>query len=89
MSTEPIRDWKQIAVEMLMNDADLALLSIAYVFGCDDKQSIAWIARNARKTYESVRQRRPTITLSASEAVYLDDKMERLRARLKCLGEIV
>ncbi|MGB7170500.1 MAG: hypothetical protein WBD32_15950 [Acidobacteriaceae bacterium] len=85
MAAEPIRDWHQIAVEMLMTDAELALLSISYVFGWDDKQSVAWIARSARKTYDSVRQRRSAVNLSASESAYLDDKLERLRFKLNAL----
>jgi hypothetical protein len=88
-AVEPIRDWHQIAVEMLMNDADLALQTIAALFAEDDKEAVARLVRNTRSVYESILERRREITLSAREGSLLDDKMDRLRARLKFMGESI
>lgn len=88
--SEPrIRDWHQIAVEMLMTDTDIALASVAYFFATDDQDAVARVVHGARETYESAQERRKTLQLSPSEAAELDDKMDRLRARLRLLGEVV
>lgn len=85
----PIRDWHQIAVEMLMTDTDLALASVDLLLATDDKETVARMVREARETYESACERRRTLNLSAGDAAQLDDKMSLLRARLKVLGESV
>jgi len=83
----PIRDWHRIAVELLMTDADLALQSIAALFASDDKRAVARIIRNSREVYDSIQEKRKEVSLSPEEAATLDSKMDRLRARLKFLGE--
>jgi hypothetical protein len=85
----PVRDWHQIAVELMMTDAELALQSVACLLETDDQQAVAWVVRNARETYDSICERRRTTTLSEGEAASLDDKLERLRARLRFLGDPV
>lgn len=70
-----------------MTDADLALLSLSWIFSWDDKASIARLAHRTRLTYDSICERRKEVTLSESEAACLDQKMDRLRARLRSLGE--
>ncbi|MGB6869278.1 MAG: hypothetical protein WBD93_06695 [Acidobacteriaceae bacterium] len=85
----PVRDPKRIATEILMNDVEIALLSASCVISWEDKKAAAWVIRNTQKTYDSVCERRQTVPLSASEAAYLDDKIVRLRSRLKFLGEPV
>jgi hypothetical protein len=85
----PILDWHQIAVEIMMTDAELALDSIACLLETDDRQAIAWIAHNARETYDSLRAQRSTVGLSPSEASSLDDHLTQLRTRLTLLGEPV
>lgn len=85
----PVTDWHAIAVEMLMTDADLALLSIVSLFADDDKGAVARVVGNSRNVYDAIIDKRKRVTLSASEAAALNDKMDRLRARLKFLGEPV
>jgi hypothetical protein len=85
----PIRNWHQIAVEMLMMDADLALQYIAALFVEDDAEAAARVVRSTRETYALIRAKRKNLTMSASEAALLDEKMDRLQARLKFLGEPV
>lgn len=85
----PIRDWHQVAVEMLMTDADLALLSLSCVFSWDDRASVARLAQRTRLTYDSICARRKELKLSDDESAWLDQKMDRLRARLRSLGEAV
>ena len=85
----PIRNWHQIAVEMLMTDADLALASVDLLLATDDRETVARMVHEARETYDSACERRKTLKLSASDAAQLDDKMGLLRARLKVLGESV
>jgi Arc/MetJ family transcription regulator len=88
-AVEPIRDWHQIAVEMMMTDADLALQTVAALFAEDDKEAVARIVRNTRSVYDSILERRREVGLSYREANLLDDKMDRLRARLRFMGEAV
>lgn len=84
-----IRDWHQIAVEMLMTDADLALMAIADIFSQDDKEAVARLVHNTRTVYDSISLKRERVALSASESAMLDDKMDRLRARLRVLGKVI
>lgn len=86
---EPIRDWHRIAVELLMTDADLALQAVATLFAEDDREAVARVVRNTRNVYDSILEKRKEVSLSENEASLLNDKMDRLRARLKFLGEIV
>ncbi|HEX3661035.1 MAG TPA: hypothetical protein VHU89_06365 [Acidobacteriaceae bacterium] len=85
--SNPILDWHQIAVEMLMTDADLALLTVASLFTDDDQEAVARLVHNAREVYEAVRLKRKQVELSEQETARLDDRMDRLRARLRFLGE--
>lgn len=85
----PIRDWHQIAVELLMTDADLALLSISLIFRHDDPEMIRRLVRNARETYDTIQAKRKELALSERDAAALDHKMERLRIRLRVLGNPV
>lgn len=84
----PLRNWHQIAAEMLMTDAELALASVDLLLAADDRDAVARVVRNARDTCDSACERRQTTRLSRSDAVELDDRMDRLRARLKFLGEV-
>ncbi|MGA8530032.1 MAG: hypothetical protein WB622_09980 [Acidobacteriaceae bacterium] len=86
---EPIRDWHQIAVEMLMMDADLALQYVAGLFAGDDPDAVACLVKNTRETYDLILAKRKNLVLSVGDTASLDDKMDRLRARLKFLGEAV
>jgi len=86
---EPIGDWHQVAVEMLMTDTDLALQYITALFAGDDAEAAACVVRNSRETYELIRAKRKNLTMSASDVTVLDDKMDHLRARLRFLGEQV
>lgn len=83
----PAAHWHQIAPEILMNDVEIALLSLSDVFSWDDQTAVAWAIRSTRRTYDSVRESRSTVQLTAIEAAYLDEKLDRLRARLRFLGE--
>ncbi|MGB6133228.1 MAG: hypothetical protein WCC14_15420 [Acidobacteriaceae bacterium] len=83
-----IRDWHQIAVELLFVDADLALQSIASTVEHGDKDEAPLVC-SARSAYEAVLAKRKEVSLSASEATTLDYKLDRLRARLQSLGEPV
>ena len=88
-AVEPIRDWHRIAVEMLMTDADLGLQTIAEVFEGDDKDAVARLIRNTREVYDSILAKRKNLVLSDDDAAVLNGKVDRLRARLKFLGEAV
>lgn len=88
-AVEPIRDWHQIAVEMMMTDAELALQSIACLLAGDDRTAVARVVQNTRKVYDAILTKRKEVPLSADEAAALDSKLDRLRARLKFLGEPV
>lgn len=85
----PMRNWHQIAVEMLITDTDLALASVDLFLATDDEETVARMVREARATYDSACERRKALNLSASDAAQLDDKMGLLRARRKFLGEAV
>lgn len=80
-------DWHQIAVEMMLTDAELALQSVACLLATDDQRAVARIAHNARETYDSLRERRRTVSLAPREASHLDDDLAQLRTRLELLGE--
>lgn len=85
----PIRDWHEIAIEMLMTDADLALQYITALFAEDDNEAAGRVVRSTRETYDLILAKRKNLKMSASDTACLDDKMDRLRARLKLLGEQV
>jgi MinD-like ATPase involved in chromosome partitioning or flagellar assembly len=89
MADIPIWDWHRISIELLMTDADLALQSISSLFATDDKETVARVIRNSREVYDSIQAKRREVVLSPQETATLDDKMDRLRARLKFLGEQV
>lgn len=78
-----------MAVEMLMADADLALHDITALFAADNIEVAARVVRSTRETYELIRAKRKNLTMSVSETAALNEKMDRLRARLKFLGEQV
>jgi hypothetical protein len=67
----------------------LALQSITCLFAEDDQDAVARVVHSTREVYNSVIAKRREITLSGSERAVLDDKMDRLRARLKFMGEQV
>jgi hypothetical protein len=86
---DPIRDCHQVAVESLMTDADLALQYITALFAEDDATAAARVVQSARETYNLILTKRRNLTISAGDSALLDDKIDRLRARLKFLGEKV
>jgi hypothetical protein len=88
-TVDPIRDWHQIAVEMLIADADLALQSITALFANDDGEAVAHVVRKTREVYDSILAKRKNLRMSGTDATVLDGKMDRLRARLKFMGEAV
>jgi hypothetical protein len=85
----PLRDWHAIAVELLLADADLALLSVSWIFSYDDRDAIAHLVHNTRNVYDSIVAKRKELNVCGEDAEALDEKMERLRARLRVLGEAV
>jgi hypothetical protein len=86
---DPIRDWHAIVVEMLMADADLALQSITLLFAGDNEEAVARVVCSTREVYDSILVKRMKLPLSAGDTASLDNKMDRLRARLKFMGEPV
>lgn len=48
--------------------------------------SVARVVRSTRETYELIRAKRKNLTMSVSETAALNEKMDRLRARLKFFG---
>lgn len=86
---DPIRNWHQIAVEMLMTEAELALQSITLLFAGDNPEGIARVVRSTRQTYDSILAKRQELSLSDQDAALLSDKVKRLRSRLKLMGETV
>jgi len=82
----PLRDWHQVAVELLMSDADLALLSIAWV---SRREAVAHVVERARDSYQSIQNKREELSLSDAEEATLGDKLDRLRARLQVLDQAV
>lgn len=87
--SNPIQDWHRIAVEMLMMDADLALQCMTALFAGDDKDAVARVVRSTKETYELIEAKRKNLRMTATDATILNDKMDRLRARLKFMGEAV
>lgn len=87
VAVDPIRDWHQIAVEMLMTDAELALQSITLLFAGDNPEAVARVVRSTRETYESILAKRKKLPMSDADSAALTDKLDRLRARLKFMGE--
>ena len=85
----PIRDWRRIAVEMLMTDADLALLTVSSLFSKSDREAVTRLVGNAREVYDAVCLRRKEIELSHQESARLDDKLDQLRTGLRFFGEVV
>lgn len=85
--TDPIRNWHEIAVEILLNDAELALISIADALGLDDRDALHRVARVSRDTYQSIQTRRRETPMTDEEQAALEEKMDRLRARLRFIGE--
>lgn len=86
---EPIRNWHSIAVEMMMTDADLALQYVTELFAGDDAEAAASVVRSTRETYDLIQAKRKNLVLSASEAKAIGDKVDRLRARLRLMGEAI
>ncbi|MGA8160681.1 MAG: hypothetical protein WCB76_07750, partial [Acidobacteriaceae bacterium] len=82
-----IRDRYQITVEVLLCEAELALLASANALTEDHRNAVAGVIPDARTTYESIRAMRKELILSPNEASALDAKMDRLRATLRFLGE--
>ena len=85
----PIRDWHQIAVELLTTDLDLALLAIRSLFAEHDEEPVDRVVRRTREAYDSIVAKRKTIALTADEAPAVDDKISELRAWLNSMGESV
>lgn len=85
----PIRNWHQIAAELLLSDADIALLSIAKILGEDDKDELQRVVRETRDAYESIQAKRKGVRMTEAQRAALDEKMDRLRARLRFIGERV
>jgi hypothetical protein len=86
---DPIRDWHQTAIEMMMTDLDLALQAITSFFADDDKEMVARVVHNSRTVYESLLGRHSEVLLNPDELALFNSKMDRLRARLKFMGEAV
>lgn len=80
----PLRDWHRVAVELLLSDADLALLSIAWL---TRREAAAHVVANARNACESIEKKREELELSAAEAAAVQERIDRLRAELRLLGE--
>lgn len=79
-------DHYQVLVEVLLNEAELALLSISRML-MDGAE--ADVVRDAVAVYESIRAARKDLAVSAAEASALNAKMDRLRESLRFLGERV
>ncbi|MGA7523684.1 MAG: hypothetical protein WBW84_14620 [Acidobacteriaceae bacterium] len=79
----------QIVVEVLLNEAEIAVLSLttALAEGRKCMSLEAW--QDARTIYESIRATRRELDLSTSESAALDLKVDRLRAMLRYMGEAV
>lgn len=80
----PLRDWRQVAVELLLSDADLALLSIAWL---SRQEAPAHVVASAYNACESIEKKRDELELSPVEAAAVQERIDRLRAGLRWLGE--
>jgi hypothetical protein len=84
-----IQDWHQIAIELMMTDLDLALQAITSLFAEDSKEVVARVVRNSRTVYDSLLARHGEVLLPPDELALFNDKMNRLRDRLRFMGEAV
>jgi hypothetical protein len=85
-----VRDRNQIACQLLIEDADLALLEIGLLFvNPDDKETTKRTVTKVRKTYDYFCKRRELTRLSPTQAKALQTKLDQLRARLRFFGESV
>lgn len=83
------RDWQELAVEMLIEDADSALQSIASLLAGGEEGAASSLVHHTREAYDMIGAKRKNLPMSASDASALEDKLDRLRAQLKYLGEAV
>jgi hypothetical protein len=83
-----LREWHQIAVELAMTEAALTL-SASNVPDAARTDGTASLVESARKCYESLQSRRKELRLTPNQAAALDEKLDRIRTRLRFLGEPV
>jgi len=80
----PLRDWHRVAVELLLSDADLALLSIAWL---TRREAEEHIVAKARSACESIQKKRDELQLTESEAAAVQKRIDQLRAELRWVSE--
>jgi hypothetical protein len=84
---DPIRNWHEVAVELLVNDVDCALLLMASLFGGEDGETVACTVRIARSAYDNILLQQRQTQLTSRDAATLSLKLEQLRSRLRFFGE--
>ncbi|MFZ0273613.1 MAG: hypothetical protein WB524_09530 [Acidobacteriaceae bacterium] len=85
----PIRNWHQIASELLLSEADQALLLLASLISWDDEDVVARTVEMAKVAYEDICQKRKGLTMSKKQTAALQAKLDRLQTELRSLGEAV
>lgn len=82
-------DYNQIAFQMLLSDADLALTFVELAASHRDRDTVERTIRNAIGAYNSIVAQHRTIPLSAENAAILDSKLKEIKKALIELGELI
>lgn len=88
-AADSLRTPYHITVEILLNEAELALLVLAKALTEDHRNAVDTVIPDVKTTYGSIRAVRRELTISPNEAAALDLKLDRLQATLRFLGETV
>jgi septal ring factor EnvC (AmiA/AmiB activator) len=85
----PIRNWHQIACELLLSEADHALLLLVSLVTWDDPDVVARTVERAKGAYEDILRKREGLTMSKKQTAALQAKLDQLQSQLRSLGEAV
>lgn len=82
MCPEPVPDLARIIYEGMITDADLTITSLDLIFAGDPREGVERVIHNARAVYDEILATRATVSMSSEQTRFLQDKLDRLRARL-------
>ena len=82
-------DYNQIAFQMLLSDADLALTIVDLAANHRDRDTVERTIRNAIGAYNAIVGQRRTIPMSAEDAAILDSKLKGIKKAIVELGELI
>lgn len=85
----PLDDFNQIAYQMLLSDANLALTFVDMAASHRDPEAVKRSIRNAISAYNSIVVQRRSISMSDEDAAALDSKLKGIRKALIESGEFI